>query len=129
MCFEITESEWMQEQEGFGLLESYGADLVIDDFGTGYSSLSRLAHMPCRGLKLDREFIQGIDESPQNEALVQAVVQMGRALDLTVVAEGVETRAELEVLRKAGVEYAQGYYFARPMPFQALVEQHATHEV
>jgi diguanylate cyclase (GGDEF)-like protein len=129
MCFEITESEWMQDQEGFGLLEAYGADLVIDDFGTGYSSLSRLAHMPCRGLKLDREFIQGIDEIPQNEALVQAVVQMGRALDITVVAEGVETRAELEVIREAGVEYAQGYYFARPMPFQALVEQHAVHEV
>jgi diguanylate cyclase (GGDEF)-like protein len=129
ISFEITESEWMKDDDGFELLESYGAELIIDDFGTGYSSLSRLASMPCRGLKLDREFIQGIDKNPQNEAMVRAVVQMGEALDLTVVAEGVETRAELEVIRTAGVEYAQGYYFARPMPFEALVDNHAVEQV
>ncbi|GED21564.1 hypothetical protein HHA01_05410 [Halomonas halmophila] len=122
MRFEITESEWTKNEEGFEWLKSLGVDLIIDDFGKGYSSLSRLAHMPCRGLKLDREFIQDIDATPQNQALVRAVVQMGRALDLSVVAEGVETQAELDVIRRAGVDIVQGFYFARPMPFQALLD-------
>jgi EAL domain-containing protein (putative c-di-GMP-specific phosphodiesterase class I) len=90
--------------------------LAIDDFGTGYSSLSYLKRFPVDTLKIDRTFISGVGADAENQAIVQAVLSLGHALQITVVAEGVETAADVAALRRLGCEFGQGYYFGRPRP-------------
>jgi EAL domain-containing protein (putative c-di-GMP-specific phosphodiesterase class I) len=97
-------------------LRSDGVRILIDDFGTGYSSLSYLRHLPIDTLKIDRSFISHIDTNPSDEAIVSTILAMSRTLEVRVVAEGVETAAQLQVLAKHGCETAQGFYFSRPMP-------------
>jgi EAL domain-containing protein (putative c-di-GMP-specific phosphodiesterase class I) len=119
LCLEITESSLMREagrggEEHLYELRRLGVALSIDDFGTGYSSLSYLHHLPVDELKVDRSFIGGLGRNRRDRYLVEAIVGMARALGLDVVAEGVETRQQLEALGALGCNLAQGYLFARP---------------
>jgi diguanylate cyclase (GGDEF)-like protein len=97
-----------------------GVQLAIDDFGTGSSSLSRLRSIPARMLKIDRSFIATVDVDAPTLAIVEAVIHMGRALGMTVVAEGVERPAQLDRLGRLGCDAVQGYLLARPQPLAQL---------
>jgi diguanylate cyclase (GGDEF)-like protein/PAS domain S-box-containing protein len=101
-------------------LRALGVRIVIDDFGTGYSSLAYLRRLPVDGVKIDRSFVAGLGSSREDAAIVAAVVGMASALELTTIAEGVETRTQLDELVRLGCDVAQGFYFARPAPRQAL---------
>lgn len=96
-------------------LRDIGVGVEVDDFGTGYSSLSYLRHLPIDTLKIDRSFISQIHINPADEAIVSAILAMAHCLGLEVTAEGVETAAQLEVLRRLGCEVAQGFLFSRPL--------------
>jgi EAL domain-containing protein (putative c-di-GMP-specific phosphodiesterase class I) len=102
-------------------LRALGVSMSIDDFGSGYSSLSYLKNLPFNKLKIDREFVDRIDERPDSQAICKALVELGRGLNLTVLAEGVETKLEVETLMRLGCHVFQGYFFARPMPGEALL--------
>jgi len=95
--------------------------IVVDDFGVGYSSLASLRDHYVRQVKIDRSFVAGLGGSSGNRVLVNAIVQLGRALDIEVVAEGIETVDELDVLRTLGCRLGQGYHFARPAPLPEVV--------
>jgi EAL domain-containing protein (putative c-di-GMP-specific phosphodiesterase class I) len=98
-----------------GELRALGVTVALDDFGTGYSSLSYLRTLPVDVVKIDRAFVRDLGGDPAGGAVVDAVLAMARGLSLTVVAEGVETEAQLTYLRERGCNAAQGFYFARPM--------------
>jgi len=118
LALEITESTLMKNvQEHAKALQGLrddGVHIEIDDFGTGYSSLSSLKHLPVDTLKIDRSFISHLDSNGSDEAIVGAILALARNLGLHVVAEGVETLAQLQVLGRHGCEVAQGFYFSRP---------------
>ena len=120
LTLELTESVLMEDVEYFGStlagLKALGVHLSIDDFGTGYSSLSYLKQFPVDAVKVDRAFVDGLGIDAHDTALVAAIVAMANALDLDVVAEGVETFAQLIELGKLGVPRAQGFHLARPAP-------------
>ena len=101
-------------------LRSLGVRLSVDDFGTGYSSLAYLRRFPVDILKIDRAFIAGLDKDTPDEALVRASIQMAHALELLVVAEGVETDAQRDCLRALGCDIAQGFLFSRPVAPEVL---------
>jgi diguanylate cyclase len=101
-------------------LKALGLKLAVDDFGTGYSSLSYLRRFPVDILKVDQSFVSGLGHDPEDSAIVQAVVHMGRALGLRTVAEGVETAHHLVELRELECDIAQGYHFARPRPAESI---------
>lgn len=117
---EITETIAMQNVEWtgkvLGQLQSLGVHLSMDDFGTGYSSLSYLQKFPFHSLKLDQSFVRDISVDQQDRAIAQAVIALGRALNLRVIAEGVETVEQLEVLRRMHCEDMQGFLFSPPIP-------------
>ncbi|MDP8986062.1 MAG: EAL domain-containing protein [Pseudomonadota bacterium] len=129
---EITESVAMEDvaatQRTFEGLASIGVFLSIDDFGTGYSSLSYLRQLPASQLKIDRSFVNDLDSCPDARAVVDAVIRLAHALGLKVVAEGVETAAQRDILRKLGCDELQGFLFAKPMPADALLAWRAAHE-
>ncbi len=104
-------------------LRSLGISLSIDDFGTGYSSLSYLQHLPINTLKIDRSFVQALDAEKANPTLVQVIVTMARQLGLNVVAEGVETLAQVRSLSLLSCDRLQGFYFAHPVPANDLEEK------
>ena len=120
LALEITESVLLEEGrisvDLLGELRALGVRLSLDDFGTGYSSLSYLRHLPLDAIKLDRAFISELAETAVDRHILAAIVQMARALSMTVVSEGVETAAQWACLRELGCHLAQGYYFAHPMP-------------
>jgi len=133
LALEITESVLLEGSAAPAAalheLRALGVRVSLDDFGTGYSSLSYLRHLPIDTLKLDRSFIAGLGPQGIDRQIVAAVVQMTRALSMTVVAEGVETEQQLSHLRELGCHLAQGYYFARPMPgaqMTAMLEDAST---
>jgi diguanylate cyclase (GGDEF)-like protein len=101
-------------------LQSLGVQLAIDDFGTGYSSLSYLRQLPAKTLKIDSSFISTLDQDASSAAIVGAIVQMGHALGLTIVAEGVERETQAERLFALGCDAAQGFLFAHPQPIEDL---------
>jgi EAL domain-containing protein (putative c-di-GMP-specific phosphodiesterase class I) len=101
-------------------LTALGVMLSIDDFGTGYSSLSSLRQLGAQELKIDRSFVKDVATSPDARAVVDAVVRLGHALGLRVVAEGVETLAQSEVLSELGCDEFQGFFLARPMAPERL---------
>ena len=122
---EITESAAMEDtgatQETFRRLGELGAHLSIDDFGTGYSSLSYLRRLPAEELKIDGSFVKDVDHSADARAVVDAVVKLAHALGLKVVAEGVESVRQQNVLIQLGCDELQGYLFAKPMTARALL--------
>jgi EAL domain-containing protein (putative c-di-GMP-specific phosphodiesterase class I) len=97
-------------------LNQIGVEISIDDFGTGYSSLAYLTSLPISELKIDRSFVRDLGETPQSSAIVSAIIALARALGLRVIAEGVETTEQMEVLYSLGCHISQGFLFARPMP-------------
>ena len=99
----------------FALFKANGITLAIDDFGTGFSNLGYLHRFPVRTLKIDRSFVSRMDTAANMLELTHAVVSLGHALGLGVVAEGVETEKVLQLLRKQGCDEAQGYLFTRPL--------------
>jgi EAL domain-containing protein (putative c-di-GMP-specific phosphodiesterase class I) len=108
-------------------IKRLGVRLAIDDFGTGYSSLAQLKRFPVDALKIDRSFIRGLPGDIHDAAITEAVIVMCRTLQLTVVAEGVETLAQREFLRLRGCTQMQGYQFSKPLPaaeFGALARRH-----
>ena len=121
---ELTESVMVEDAEGALALmlelKGLGVRLSMDDFGTGYSSLSYLRTFPFDGLKIDRSFMTDLHAAENSQAIIQAIIGLGRALTLTVTAEGVETQEQLDLLRKYGCDEAQGYFLNRPMPPEAL---------
>lgn len=96
-------------------LRSLGVSLAIDDFGSGYSSLSYVRKLPFDKLKIDREFVTNVEARPDSQAICRALIELTRGLSLNVLAEGVETREEVETLRGLGCTMFQGFYFARPL--------------
>jgi diguanylate cyclase (GGDEF)-like protein/PAS domain S-box-containing protein len=117
---EITESVVMHDLEAaIGILRrlrEIGVTIALDDFGTGYSSLRYLSAMPLDTVKIDRSFVTGLPDSAEKASIANAILSLGSALDLTVVAEGVETHAQAQWLREHGCAAAQGYLFGRPEP-------------
>jgi hypothetical protein len=107
--------------------KALGVKLALDDFGTGYSSLSYVRRFSLDMLKIDKSFIDGIDSSPEDRAIVEHVVGMAQALGMVTVAEGVERPEQLQWLRRLGCRLAQGYVLSRPIPgqdFEAILERH-----
>jgi diguanylate cyclase (GGDEF)-like protein len=117
---EITETAVMhstdRSSETLEALRALGVCLIIDDFGTGYSSLARLKRLPVTALKIDRTFVAGLGIEPSDLSIVDAIAQMARSLNLDVIAEGVETRRQLEILQGLGARMGQGYLWSEPVP-------------
>jgi EAL domain-containing protein (putative c-di-GMP-specific phosphodiesterase class I) len=117
---EITETSLAEDQSAFlhaiDNLKHLGLQIAIDDFGTGYSSLSYLKSIPVDEIKIDRSFISDLESDPKSRAIVKAVITLGHSLGLTVVAEGVETAPQRDILRASGCDDVQGFYFGRPLP-------------
>lgn len=130
LLLEITESAYTDNSEQIietvNKLRGCGFRIEMDDFGSGYSSLNMLTTLPIDALKLDMKFIRGICESEKNERLVGIMIDIARLLDVPVIAEGVETKEQMELLKKLGCDIIQGYYFSKPLPpegFGALIEK------
>jgi diguanylate cyclase (GGDEF)-like protein/PAS domain S-box-containing protein len=123
---EITESVAMEAGLGtiqtLEALKSLGIHLAIDDFGTGYSSLAYLKRFPVDTLKIDRVFVDGLGTDAQDTAIVRSVIALAQALDLSVVAEGIESGQQLDALRALNCDEGQGYCFAKPQPAQQITE-------
>ncbi|WP_090361065.1 EAL domain-containing protein [Ferrimonas sediminum] len=123
LCLEITEGVLMQQinlaQAHLVALRELGISVAVDDFGTGYSSLSYLSQFAVNSLKIDRSFIQSMLENKANRAITCSILDLGRNLELDVVAEGVETDEQLAFLKRQGCHLVQGFYFARPMAASA----------
>lgn len=117
--FEITESMAMVDPEATSgmvhKLQDIGIRVTLDDFGAGYSSLSHLRHLPFDGLKIDKQFIQQSVESERGSKLMHSIILLAKSIDLTIVAEGVETKKQLELLKTMGCNTMQGFYFTHPL--------------
>jgi EAL domain-containing protein (putative c-di-GMP-specific phosphodiesterase class I) len=126
LVLEVTESVFMDDDrtdpELLQALRGLGPRIFLDDFGTGYSSLSYLRRFPVDGLKIDRSFVDGLGRDADDSAIVSAVAGMAGSLGLTIIAEGVETAAQVAELRRLECQRAQGFHFARPMPPDAFLE-------
>ncbi|MGZ6993096.1 MAG: putative bifunctional diguanylate cyclase/phosphodiesterase, partial [Ilumatobacteraceae bacterium] len=127
LTLEVTETALMRNVEGSNLrlaqLKHLGVQIAIDDFGTGYSSLAYLERLPVDSLKIDRRFVDAIARSPESDALMHTLVQLGKDLGLTTLAEGVETTGEMDHLRSENVNEAQGFLLSRPLDPITLEEQ------
>lgn len=123
---ELTESAMMHDpdyaQRCLRELSQLGISFALDDFGTGFSSLSNLQHLPISLVKIDKSFVQDLGESADAEHIIRAIISLAHSLRMSVVAEGVETEGQLEFLRRQHCDEIQGYYYARPMPWQDLVQ-------
>jgi EAL domain-containing protein (putative c-di-GMP-specific phosphodiesterase class I) len=126
LALEMTESALMRKpraaHDTMARLAEGGVKIAIDDFGTGYSSLSYLQDMPAEVVKIDQSFIRGMEKDERTQALVSTMIKLSHDLGHRVVAEGVETEAVAQLLRAAGCDEAQGYYYGRPMAPAALAE-------
>ncbi len=127
LCLELTESTLLADPAAaatqFERLRARGVGLAIDDFGTGYSSIAQLKDLPLTALKIDRSFVEGLPDDPVDRAIVQATIEMARALSLDVTAEGVETPGQRDALVALGCTYAQGFLLARPEPVEAFARR------
>lgn len=128
LILEITESILVTGESKLEALREEGARISIDDFGTGYSSLQYLRRLEADELKIDHSFVQHLDESDRDRALVDSILGIGEKCDLDVVVEGVETERQLELIRNLGADIVQGYYFGRPMPAEDFESRYYQHE-
>lgn len=123
---ELTESAMMHDpeyaQRCLRELNQLGISFALDDFGTGFSSLSNLQHLPISLVKIDKSFVQELGNSADAEHIIRAIISLAHSLQISVVAEGVETEGQLEFLRQQHCDEIQGYYYARPMPWADLVQ-------
>jgi diguanylate cyclase (GGDEF)-like protein len=123
LTLEITETTLMRDAEQavrrLHSIKELGVRVAIDDFGTGYSSLSQLQRFPVDALKIDRSFISQLADEPQGQALIRTLVQLGKALSIETLAEGIEQQSELKLLQQARCDSGQGFLFARPLDVQA----------
>jgi EAL domain-containing protein (putative c-di-GMP-specific phosphodiesterase class I) len=123
---EVTESMMMQDVsralEVLNAIQSRGIALAIDDFGTGYSSMSLMKQFPIDTLKIDRSFVRNLPDDNEDQAIAQAIISMGKALGMTIVAEGVETTAQETFLRDHACDEMQGYLFSRPVVPEQMAE-------
>jgi len=126
LVLELTESSVMENvdscQAAMEKLTALGVRMGVDDFGTGYSSLSYLQKLPVTVLKIDKSFVDDVAVSKRGAALVRAIIGVGSALELQVVAEGVERVEQVGRLRALDCRLAQGYYFSRPLDAAAMTE-------
>ncbi len=124
---ELTESVILEDVDGIiakmHLLKSLGVALSLDDFGTGYSSLSYLKLLPLDQIKIDQSFVTDIETDPNDAVMVRSIIDLARNFKLGVIAEGVETSAQLDFLIRNGCREFQGYYFGRPVPIEAFEQQ------
>ena len=128
IVLEVTEGSLLEDSEQVAakLFEYRGAKMqvAIDDFGTGYSALSYLKKFDVDYIKIDKSFVDAIDRDAKDSAICDAIIAMAHKLELSVIAEGIETSSQEKVLLKAGCDYGQGYLFSKPLPadqFHALV--------
>ena len=123
---ELTESMVMRNPdralETLEAVKRMGVRLAIDDFGVGYSSLTQLKRFPIDTLKVDRSFIRDIPQDPEDKAITEAIIAMGKSLNLTVVAEGVETLEQHSFLREHDCDEMQGFYFSKPIPSEQFAQ-------
>jgi EAL domain-containing protein (putative c-di-GMP-specific phosphodiesterase class I) len=123
---ELTESVIMEDVEestkALHSLRHLGVKLAVDDFGTGYSSMAYLKRFPLSSLKIDRSFIIDIADDSDDAAIVAATIALGHSLNLQVVAEGVESQQQLQMLKALGCDTIQGYYLHKPMPIDAIAD-------
>jgi EAL domain-containing protein (putative c-di-GMP-specific phosphodiesterase class I) len=126
LMLEITESILVQDRDAviaeLTELQSLGVRIAIDDFGTGYSALSYLREFPIDTMKMDRSFVHDLARGAGDSALIRSVVELGEALDIEIVAEGIEDRNQLESLSSLRCGVGQGFYFARPLDAGAVTE-------
>jgi EAL domain-containing protein (putative c-di-GMP-specific phosphodiesterase class I) len=127
---EVTESSYTNNGqelvEVVGDMRDLGFMIEMDDFGTGYSSLNMLSEMPFDVLKMDMRFVRNIEKSEKDLRLVKLILDIARYLDVSVVAEGVETQGQLDLLRDGGCDLVQGFFFSRPLPpeeFEELIKR------
>jgi EAL domain-containing protein (putative c-di-GMP-specific phosphodiesterase class I) len=144
LILEVTETAVMEDAEHavrvLRDLKGLGVRIAVDDFGTGYSSLLYLKRLPVDELKIDRSFVAGLPDDPEDQAIVSSVIALARAVGLRVVAEGVETAEQRQALKDLGCDYGQGYLWGRPVQVadlqvslasaeateRALIERHLT---
>ena len=123
---ELTESTIAQSPdfvaETLGRLRKAGISIAIDDFGTGFSSLASLSHFPLDTLKIDRAFIKGIGAGKNSENIISTIVAIAEALNLNIVAEGVETERQLKFVLNNNIDEIQGFYFSKPLPYQEFID-------
>jgi diguanylate cyclase (GGDEF)-like protein/PAS domain S-box-containing protein len=124
LTLEVTETALMHDPDAtatrLGLLKQLGVRIAIDDFGTGYSSLAYLRQFPADALKIDRSFISGIASSKQSAALIHTLVQLGKALEIETLAEGIEDQIQLKTLQREQCDHGQGFLFSRPLEVAAV---------
>ena len=124
LTLEITESTILQGDDAvlsvLNRLREQGVTIALDDFGTGYSSMSYLRRFPFDTLKIDRSFIRDAADRSDSAAIVRAIASLASSLGMKTVAEGVETNADLDMVRAAGCSHVQGYLFSRPVPVTSL---------
>ncbi len=127
LLIEVTETAWMDEPAAciatLEALRKLGPRLAIDDFGTGYSSLSYLRNIPAQELKIDRSFVEPLVHSRCDRQIVASVVQLGHALNMEVVAEGIENEAAMQTLKAMRCDIGQGYYFSKPLPADEFADR------
>ncbi len=131
IAFELTESAFMEDMEAANLalleLRSKKYAIYMDDFGTGYSSLSYLMHFPVNVIKIDQSFVKWMHIDEQSETLVISLVALAHNLGLKVVAEGTDDPSHIEILKNCGCDYAQGYFYAKPLPADDAAKFIASH--
>ena len=124
MLLEITESAYADNAQqiinAVVVLREHGFKIEMDDFGSGYSSLNMLCSLPIDALKLDMKFIKNICDNKKDYRLVGIMIEIARLLEVPVIAEGVETKEQLELLKDLGCDIIQGFYFSRPLPAEEL---------
>jgi EAL domain-containing protein (putative c-di-GMP-specific phosphodiesterase class I) len=126
LVVEITEGLLLDKSENLGrqfqAFKEAGIQVALDDFGTGYSSLSYLKQYDIDYIKIDQIFVKNLAPDSEDLILCEAIIVMAHKLKMQVIAEGVETRQQLEILKAAGCDFAQGYYFSKPIPLEDLFE-------
>lgn len=123
---EITESVSEDEQGrliGFiRRLKSMGLHIAVDDFGTGYSSMALIHNIDADVLKIDKSFVDEVSEKPKSRVLIESIISLAKRLNMSVIAEGIETAEQGQELLRLGCPYAQGYYYSKPVDFDAATE-------